>query len=477
MKILLNPVNILYFYLLTSQNPFKIGKIKKKQKMLNIEQKNDFENLALNENNMNIDNEKAISKTIYQENEIFDFIPCPLWEKIFEILVLQGNIRQNLKNLRCACKSFRNIISKFWEQLLPLHQLPMYFQTCERIQFFPQSIYVLAPKESELSVLTKNLQWIPSNVKRIKIDPFIKIVNEDLKYLHSRVESLDLEYCSNIDNEGLKYLPPTLKSLNIKYCFKINVEGLQILPLDIQLYFSFITESTLLIEAVATNNLELVKSLLKKGANIHQSTHLNCSPLYIACQLNYLDIAKELIRNGANVNQATLSGCTPLYMASERGYLAIVRELIRNGANLNQGTHANQCTPLFMASQEGRFEIVKELIQNGANVNSTTINNGCSSLYFASQEGYLEIVQILLQNGANTNAICEEENDYLSQSPKDSIDLTAKYFFTPLYIAWWKDKEGSINLLKSFSDIELNIHLAKKNHHPNALHFFQTLSM
>lgn len=73
----------------------------------------------------------------------------------------------------------------------------------------------------------------------------------------------------------------------------------------------------------------------------------------------------------------------------------------------------------------------------------------------------------------NVNAVCIE-GDFLFEKAKDLVDKNIKYFLTPLYIAWWYKREEIISVLKSTSDIHLNIELSKKNNHPNSLKFFES---
>ena len=58
---------------------------------------------------------------------------------------------------------------------------------------------------------------------------------------------------------------------------------------------------------------------------------------------------------------------------------------------------------------------------------------------------------------------------------EELIEENIKYSFTPIYIAWWNNNKEIISILKPISNIELNIELAKKNNHPSALKFFESL--
>ena len=98
----------------------------------------------------------------------------------------------------------------------------------------------------------------------------------------------------------------------------------------------------------------------------------------------HLEVVKYLIKNGANVHAMNDKA---LICASNNGHLEIVKYLIKNGANV----HADNDYALRYASNNGHLEIVKYLIKNGANVHA--MND--LSLGWASKNGYLEIVKYL----------------------------------------------------------------------------------
>lgn len=57
--------------------------------------------------------------------------------------------------------------------------------------------------------------------------------------------------------------------------------------------------------------------------------HNELNPMTIACEFGYLNIVKELLKAGANIN--TNSYIPPLITACEHGNLSIVLELLKAG--------------------------------------------------------------------------------------------------------------------------------------------------
>lgn len=72
--------------------------------------------------------------------------------------------------------------------------------------------------------------------------------------------------------------------------------------------------------------------LLEQGADINQRRN-GATPLGAAIALNNLDLVKVLVRAGANVDLPDAEGRTPLQQATERGNADIIRHLSRQGAS------------------------------------------------------------------------------------------------------------------------------------------------
>jgi ankyrin repeat protein len=79
-----------------------------------------------------------------------------------------------------------------------------------------------------------------------------------------------------------------------------------------------------LFNAAINNNTDLVKLLIKNGADVNDNSN-GVTPLYAASRNGNFSIVKILIENGADVNKANNDGFTPLFTASHRGYLNIVK--------------------------------------------------------------------------------------------------------------------------------------------------------
>ncbi len=88
-----------------------------------------------------------------------------------------------------------------------------------------------------------------------------------------------------------------------------------------------------LIAAVDTDNDEIVKMLLKAGADLEYTGYFSSTPLMYAAQYGKYISAQTLINAGANVNYTDKYGETPLIQAVNKKNFAMIKLLIENGAD------------------------------------------------------------------------------------------------------------------------------------------------
>lgn len=89
------------------------------------------------------------------------------------------------------------------------------------------------------------------------------------------------------------------------------------------------TTWTMLHYAIETQNLDIVKILLKNGA--HVNTNTNIKPLHLACEKDNVNIVRELIQYNANVNDVSIENrWQPISYAVWHNKVENVRELIRS---------------------------------------------------------------------------------------------------------------------------------------------------
>lgn len=158
-----------------------------------------------------------------------------------------------------------------------------------------------------------------------------------------------------------------------------------------------------LYDAVLKNNLEIIKLLLAKGADINKRTKSGYSSLELAVRHENIEIAEFLIKNGIDVNTVEEDfGHSPLYKAAiTNNDLHMVKLLVENGANINQKDKYGESI-LYEATAYENIEIVKFLVDNGVDVNIQN-NDGCTALHNAIYSERMDIAKILVDAGADVN--------------------------------------------------------------------------
>ena len=95
---------------------------------------------------------------------------------------------------------------------------------------------------------------------------------------------------------------------------------------------------------------------------------LTCwTPLMAAAYGGHVDIVKILIKCGADVNVTFDDGSTALHIAAEYGHRKIVRTLLKSGSEVDSRNHS-EMTPLAVAAKKGNLNIVHTLLKKSARV-------------------------------------------------------------------------------------------------------------
>ena len=160
----------------------------------------------------------------------------------------------------------------------------------------------------------------------------------------------------------------------------------------------------LLVEAGAsTDGLNRPLSSLKKMAK-----KLYNPPLEMAARQGDIDVVRYLLGRGANVDVTDADGSTPLHTAVNYGHLEIVRALVAAGADVNRPDPlAEDMTPLLRAvspidRKENAAEMIRLLVQAGADPNQCDAVGG-TPLLSVIDGCNLDLVSLLLSLGADVH--------------------------------------------------------------------------
>ena len=167
-----------------------------------------------------------------------------------------------------------------------------------------------------------------------------------------------------------------------------------------------------------SNNLEKVRLLVDKGADVNAHSKQGRTPLVIAAAHDgNIEVIRLLIKKGADLKAPGPGGTnSALIAAAEANDLAVVRLLLEQGADA-KAKSPEGFTALISASGHGNLEAVKLLLARGADVNAQSnpgrerpVKNGpiaigsLTPLLVAVSSGSPETVRLLLDRGADVNA-------------------------------------------------------------------------
>ncbi|KAL3890231.1 hypothetical protein ACJMK2_002522 [Sinanodonta woodiana] len=170
---------------------------------------------------------------------------------------------------------------------------------------------------------------------------------------------------------------------------------------------------TALCMTLANQNVDVVETLVKHGANVNHLTNIKMSPAHVLCcegdwsegndiETILLPSLRILLNAGLNLNIKGLDDSTVLHFASAKMNHTICEFLVKSGADLGATDYLRR-TPLHMAVRNIDIMVLKTLINLGADIEAKDIH-GDSPLTHACLHDNTNAVRILVENGADCKA-------------------------------------------------------------------------
>ncbi|MEI6559689.1 MAG: ankyrin repeat domain-containing protein [Rhodospirillaceae bacterium] len=148
-----------------------------------------------------------------------------------------------------------------------------------------------------------------------------------------------------------------------------------------------------LFDAAASGDLDEVKRLIAKGADVNAISKGGGTLLHWAADGGHVEIAMFLIAKGADVNAGNKVSGTPLHCAAASGHITVAKFLVTNGADVNAVNHFGS-TPLHSAAWQGHAEFTEFLVAEDADENAVN-QDGITPLQYAALRGHTAIVDFL----------------------------------------------------------------------------------
>lgn len=201
--------------------------------------------------------------------------------------------------------------------------------------------------------------------------------------------------------------------INLKHRDGMTV--LHILLESVNNYNSSAYSSRGRLDAWDLQTIEMLKLLIKHGADVNAQDVHGKAPLNIEFPFSYdelyVKIVKELVNNGANVNLKNKIGHSPLHIilkshyANNPNFIKLVQLVINRGADVN-AKDSFGTTPLHMIIMNNFDDtkpIAQLLLDKGADINAKN-KDGRTPLALVKQGSYIHnhkaIIKFLKQNGA-----------------------------------------------------------------------------
>jgi uncharacterized protein len=159
-------------------------------------------------------------------------------------------------------------------------------------------------------------------------------------------------------------------------------------------------QGTMLIIAVREKSMSVATSLLKlTQVDVNKESKNGESPLMLAAFNGDLDLVKALVKRGAQINKPLW---TPLHYAAANGQLSVVEYLVENHAYIDAES-PNNTTPLMMAARHKHITVMRWLTENGADPTYSN-QQGFSAASYMKRYGEAEQEAWLIKKHAEFEA-------------------------------------------------------------------------
>ena len=190
--------------------------------------------------------------------------------------------------------------------------------------------------------------------------------------------------------------------------------------------------------AVAYGDLVDARELIENGAEVNQTKSDDdaTTPLHAAAAKGNIEMVRLLLKHGADGEAKDDDEHTALHIAASKGHAAVVARLIKAGCVVDEKAN-HGATALHLAARKGHDDVVEALLESGVDI-QVVDGKGATPLHAACSGGDEDVVALLLSRGADVAA----------------VDGKGK---TPRQIATKKGHDGCTKLIKrAIKDAEAN---------------------
>lgn len=215
---------------------------------------------------------------------------------------------------------------------------------------------------------------------------------------------------------------------------------------------------------MATGNLDVVRLLLRSGADMYRGVFPQGTALGICVRNGHVECVRTLIGHGFDPNYHPEEETPAIFIAVGLAHrTAILRLLLEHGADPEFREPSSGRRPIFAAVASNRLEEVRLLLGHGASPARQLAPGAGGSwpLNIAATSGYFDMMRLLVEHGADVNA-----QDASGEAPLHGT----VYNLTPETVTFLVGQGANPNVRNNDGDTPVMRAVAKRNlEHARAL--------
>ena len=210
-----------------------------------------------------------------------------------------------------------------------------------------------------------------------------------------------------------------------------------------------------LLQLASAGNMAGAMALLSSKTDVNQSQADGTTALHWAVYYSDVELVKRLIKQGADAKAKNEFGATPMSHAATAGNADVIQLLLEAGVKADEPGPDDQ-TPLMVIARTPNVKAAELLIKQGASVNAVEKWRGQTALMWAAAQKQPAMVKLLIEKGAKVNARSLPNNWERQVTAEPRMKILPVGGLTPLlYAAREGCTECVAQLIKSGADLNL----------------------